>query len=1037
MIKTLSPSFTIQGPKETKDDSSVIPSSLFIGFTLGGDSEDDDHERGEDENKSSLQVSSSQPETETTASSTSPITTTITKNKTPTSSPSMSLSFEDLITELKETPVIPTQKEQSEGDTTHDLRSRTTLSDSSLSNASNSLNTLSSTISSQSRVSTFNTLDDSSSSSSKGSSVTTSSPLTMTTKSINQSEISPEQQLRPSSTFITTSSKIKESPVILKSGVIMTRKTTVSSQQTSMKTEKTITLAKSRISESTTTTMTMSFPEEGEDPPDVTADSPPFQILVNTATTLSSLSNSSPPSSVKTTESADDIANSFWKSLLPETTIMTTNMRDGNNVETEFSSFKPTPPLPHHRFTSTTVSSINKTTETSTVLPSSSTYSTTTMEIDASHTISTKIDNKAPSSNKEHENIGHTLASTGSKEWSSSTQSDRDGIHSTLDASSSNQTREKTTEEVTSTLHPLNGNLPEEDGGDFRREEDSTNNETPTPSSLIIPSRNSTRETSKVSISPSFSETPSMTFLPSDSKIHHSSSYPSYSNQTPSSSVKETTIDSSFPPSVTAPTHSSGNNNNNCSSTHSIFVPASPISTTQIPPISTRPLSPVNETHNSNESSNNSNIFGVTPRISFTNASGEVISLDWLPFALIAISFILILVSWIFGFVVCRKNRRLRRELATSLTSELMSTKIHMPDKNSPSNCKRSLSSSNWRMVSTPALIHHPIVMTPVTGTSSTSYTTTSSSMQSIPTLDGSSNKKSRKNKDKDNSEFEYVSFCHHRVESSVASSPHPHLHHYYPTRVLTTASIAVNGNESPRVNRSVERLLISPERLPVAKERTSLHIHRLPASSQSPRVDLTQQNNLNVVSLESRRAVDDLQRFFEKQVQDQSESEGKRVNRNHSKRNKKAIKTMRSDMTSSGAEQDDDCHHSIGDDSEGNITRRITKVGKSTHQVKREKVVDPTTSHRTTSSYSRQRESDQDSDDKGEESHEQLYCLSENMSSYISRNMIDGSSSHDRDSQVNLSRHLPADLDPSTKTVVQEVRRELHKFDSTVNRKD
>lgn len=998
---------TLSAEKDTRDD--VIPSSTVSTQESSSSSIDfaseDEGEDNHEENKSSLQVSSQEPEAATNTTS-----------KTVLSS-SMTLSFEDLITELKES-VTPTQSD--------DFRSRTTLNpDASFPNTLSSIITTS-----LSQVSTFNNESSSSSSS------TSSSETRMTTiKSINQNE--EKQRPSPSSSAVNGSTDA----VVLQTGVIKTSESTVRitvapTSSLSIDHENKTMTPLTRIAGSPTPSpgMTINFPEEEEDEGEdeslssltksETLSTPPSRVVPSSTTissTLSSETSSLPNATTfKTTESPDDIANSFWKSLLPET-VMTTTTRDGKTFEGDL-SLQPTPPLPTSRTLLPTSSSVNS---------SQTTYFTPSLPTAVKINLdSTKVNSK--SSSKEGGEYGKedpTLVSASKKILS---QSDNEHIHPSL-ASSLNQT---IGQEVTFTLHPLGNEESKED------EEESmkslTNSDTPSSPHLNPPTNRTSlitsptfQTTSKVSILPSFSPTPSF-------------STDDYSISSPS--LKKTTKESSSPATPTV----SSNKNHNC--TQSFLVPSPPSST--LLPTTAFPSLPADNKSNGNKSTKPID----DPFLSFTSPTGQVISLDWLPFLLISIAFVLILLSWVFGFIVCRKNRRLRRQLASSLTSELMSTKIHMPGPPPITSLGSSLSSSNWRMVSTPALLHHPMVMTPVTGTSSTSYTTTSSSIQSIPTLEG--NTKSKKKRSKDKSEFEYVSFCHHPIQhrlplseeqSSVQSLGHPNLEHHHPfsSRVLTTMKIELDGrtpssSSSHDVNRSVESLIVMPD-TPVPKMRTSLQVQRFSSShmeNESGRHALNDsQNDLNE-SLESRRVVEDLQRFFEEQVQDQSK--GKRGNKKKQSKNKKSINKT---MTSQGQED----HQIQEEPGQQELQRRLEE--KSSFEDVEEKVV-------PFSSTLQDFQEDHDYQDHQQESRQQqVYSPLQSMSSYISSNMIDRSSQdpeqegyrdlqttgkddvvhHKRSDQHMRDRshysQVPRDLTPSTKAVVEEVRRELHKFDSVVTR--
>lgn len=98
---------------------------------------------------------------------------------------------------------------------------------------------------------------------------------------------------------------------------------------------------------------------------------------------------------------------------------------------------------------------------------------------------------------------------------------------------------------------------------------------------------------------------------------------------------------------------------------------------------------------------------------------GSDVVIDWLPVTLISLAFLLILISWIFGFIVCHKNRRLRRQLTSALTSDLISGKMmmfpppppqsHPPLTGTASSCSTSRPPSSLLISHTPSHLKlHP-----------------------------------------------------------------------------------------------------------------------------------------------------------------------------------------------------------------------------------------------------------------------------------------------------------------------------------------
>jgi len=417
-----------------------------------------------------------------------------------------------------------------------------------------------------------------------------------------------------------------------------------------------------------------------------------------------------------------------------------------------------------------------------------------------------------------------------------------------------------------------------------------------------------------------------------------------------------------------------------CNCTQS--VPSSPlvVPTAPLPPCfngnqSKKNNSSLNNTFNTGSPTYHPNV--THPLLTFKTSSGQVIYLDWLPVALISIGFFLIFSSWVFGFIMCKKNRRLRRDLASSLTSDLISTKIQMPAL-TPSGHDNG--TSEWKTVSTPALVHQPLDPHSV-GTSSTSYTTSSSSTAGKEFI---KNEKKRRKKDK--SEFEYISFTRPSQSSSSSSSQQNLMIDSPKKSIVSCVSFPVNQSLSHlKVNRSIDPSLI----LPIPKERTSLQIHRfssqelkgesktsLNESGRDHQKNLEQENE----QMESRRAVEDLSRFFE--VQDQSNKEDSRAK-------KKPVNNIL------------------------NPEQRVRRIQKTTLDVVKEKVVVVPL----------------------ESAHNYLQRDDRHLSTCVTPQEKEETMSYIPGVQEQLLHQK--DLRDSTKQVVHQVRQELNKFDSVIHDPD
>ena len=938
---------------QERDMTSSSKTSMTTPFT--GFSENEEDEGRDDELEDPLLEFTEE------SGSPSPETTDTRKS---TASSSKTFSIEDLITELKET-LTPTHSD--------DFRSRTTI-----------LHQDSSSISS---LSPFNT---------------DSSLKTMTTSSSDQTINQRESKQRPTSSS-TPSVKINAStpPGVIVSSNMSTVHIVSSSSSVPMNADA---VNPSRVNTTASpvktlmTAMTIDFPEEEEESVVTTKDTPPLEILPSFSS--SSSFPSTQKSIAKTTGSAENFTNSF-SNMLPETSVTLSSLpaltsRDGNTIifDPMESSHPPTSSMPNE---SSTANNIHSSTFGSTeIIPISPLITNTSTSTELAKT----QDEYGKKNNKEEKHP--TFFASPSTSFSLSSHSIQPTLASNQseDASLSSSKQDN----VMFTLHP-NLDVSEEDAEDFKSH-DTPSLMTPTHPSLTVPSS-----------------------FPGDSILQSSS-------KTLTSTTKEfsPTSSSSSPPvaSPATPFVPSNHHNNKSDGNCSQSVP--PSSSPEIPSKSTSLLPPVKsspEVGGKNDNKRNNNINGTSfespsfpssffpdhPLLSFKTSSGEVISLDWLPILLISIGFLLILLSWVFGFIVCRKNRRLRRELASSLTSELISTKIHMPPSSHGINSFNSSGgSSNWKMVSTPAMIHHQMLSHPL-GTSSTSYTTTSSSMQSLSGEKESSKKMKRGRKNKDKSEFEYVSFVHpkgHEVNQSPAHSfGQFHTSFARTNTVTTSASIEVDDmSPSQEVNKSCERLLVI--RPPVPKERTSLQVHRFGSTAKDIIMDGNEESGrMSHVKtageesrqvLESRRAVEDLQRFFEHQVQDES-SGGKSKKSKHKKDSKKKSINKRS-----------------GQDEEVAEDGRMRRIQKSTLDIVKEKVVPISSSSHSLHALQ----------EDIFPTRNQMYSPPETVSSYILRNMID------RDEDVTGHRHLTRDSDllpynfsDPTKAIVQDIRRELHKFDS------